>query len=263
MDWTSTDLDASQASDPFGAPGELPPPRPMARGRAAPEETAELGLDVNNADDTGGPQIGEGLDDQMWDSDSHPLEGDEVNTADQTHQTDDGGPPLLTIREAYDIFSTEMLRDGNVDLSGLAKWTASSSKPGHGVEMLRDGTYTTWWQSDGCLPHHIDVQFSKRVKLNHVSLFCDYVEDESYTPRSLTIYCGSGPYDLVCVHRYTLDKPEGWSCLLLDRSPHPQYGSLSCWYVRIEINSNHQNGKDAHIREIRMLGPRQHIREPL
>ena len=38
-----------------------------------------------------------------------------------------------------------------------------NSSVDYGVELLRDGKEDTYWQSDGPQPHHINVQFQKKV----------------------------------------------------------------------------------------------------
>lgn len=40
---------------------------------------------------------------------------------------------------------------------------------GFGVEQLRDNNFETYWQSDGHLPHLVNIQF--KVKLPHLILF--------------------------------------------------------------------------------------------
>lgn len=42
-------------------------------------------------------------------------------------------------------------------------WTVSSAKPGNGIAELRDGSNDTYWQSDGQLPHYINIEFQRKV----------------------------------------------------------------------------------------------------
>lgn len=49
------------------------------------------------------------------------------------------------------------------EIGHLAVWTVTSSKPGNGVELLRDGRDDTYWQSDGIQPHFVNIQFQKKV----------------------------------------------------------------------------------------------------
>ena len=40
----------------------------------------------------------------------------------------------------------------------------TSAKPGNGVEALRDGSDDTFWQSDGALPHLVNIQFQRKAR---------------------------------------------------------------------------------------------------
>jgi len=51
------------------------------------------------------------------------------------------------------------------EIGHLAVWTVTSAKPGNGVELLRDGSEDTYWQSDGTQPHLVDIQFQKKVHI--------------------------------------------------------------------------------------------------
>ena len=45
------------------------------------------------------------------------------------------------------------------EVGSSATWSLSSCKPGYGVEQLRDGCEDSYWQSDGQLPHLVNIQF--------------------------------------------------------------------------------------------------------
>ncbi len=82
------------------------------------------------------------------------------------------------------------------EIGAMAVWTVTSSKPGCGVEMLRDGKTDTYWQSDGVNPHYITIQFPKRVQILELRIYIDIKQDESYTPNKITIKAGNGLHDL-------------------------------------------------------------------
>ena len=44
------------------------------------------------------------------------------------------------------------------EVGGAGTWSLSSCKPGYGVQQLRDGNNDTYWQSDGQLPHLVNIQ---------------------------------------------------------------------------------------------------------
>lgn len=85
------------------------------------------------------------------------------------------------------------------ELEEEAIFTISSAKPGNGVEQLRDNNLETYWQSDGSLPHQINVQFLRKVEVTKVCLYLNHDVDESYTPKKLAISAGSCSHDLVDV----------------------------------------------------------------
>lgn len=164
-----------------------------------------------------------------------------------------------------------------VDLSPLANWKLSLFKPGYGVAQLRDDSPDTYWQSDGlgnqsnnnsnnnnsstnlnqlANPHSITIQFLKKVSLERISIFANYSLDESYTPSKIQVMAGSSEtFDLteVCVVDFV--NPNGWSHIIFNgiRSD----GVLKCFVVKVNILSNHQDGKDSHVRAIRCFGRKQ------
>lgn len=64
-----------------------------------------------------------------------------------------------------------------------AVWTLSSAKSGNGVDQLRDNDETTFWQSDGTQPHHVNIQFLRKKSVCAISFFLNHQLDESYTPK--------------------------------------------------------------------------------
>jgi anaphase-promoting complex subunit 10 len=53
---------------------------------------------------------------------------------------------------------------------------------GFGIDQLRDECTDTYWQSDGQLPHLVNIQFRKKTTIQDVWIYADYKADESYTP---------------------------------------------------------------------------------
>ena len=50
----------------------------------------------------------------------------------------------------------------------------SSCKPGFGVEQIRDDNYETYWQSDGQLPHLVNIQFKRKTTVSAVAIYTDF-----------------------------------------------------------------------------------------
>lgn len=143
--------------------------------------------------------------------------------------------------------------DGLIDIGNLAAWDVSSSKPGCEVNQLRDESPNTFWQSDGQQPHYLMVRFTKSVDIERISLFLNYSVDESYTPEKISVFAGTGEHDLVEVTKRDFFEPVGWQHIVFDDVSSS--GFLKCYLVKIKFLSNHQNGKDCHVRGVKIMSP--------
>ncbi|TPP56436.1 Anaphase-promoting complex subunit 10 [Fasciola gigantica] len=144
-------------------------------------------------------------------------------------------------------------REGKVrDVCRKAIWSLSSCKPGHGIEQLMDGSTDTFWQSDGPQPHCVTIQFPQKTALTRLCLYTDYKADESYTPSRLAVRVGNTIHDLIELVEIELHEPTGWSVLplvWLDGSP------VRTFMLQLAVLANHQNGRDTHLRAIRLHSP--------
>jgi anaphase-promoting complex subunit 10 len=164
------------------------------------------------------------------------------------------------------------------ELGEDAVWTLSSAKPGNGVENLRDNSLESFWQSDGIQPHLVTVQFHKRTKISEVWICSIFRSDESYSPAQVSIRIGSGPDDLYEIQVVEMKEPDGWIriplCLYSDPSlnnkkqtninfKQKEFGNakdfVRAYCVQIAILTNHQNGRDTHLRQVKIYGPRKVI----
>ncbi|KAL3693158.1 hypothetical protein R1sor_006809 [Riccia sorocarpa] len=141
------------------------------------------------------------------------------------------------------------------EIGKLAVWSVSSFKPGNGADLLRDSNVDTYWQSDGAQPHLVHIQFQKKVRLQQLSLYVDFKLDESYTPNKISIRAGNSFHDLREIKVVELQEPMGWVHISL--CPNDPREFLRAFLVQIAVLSNHQNGRDTHIRQIKIYGPRQ------
>ena len=105
-------------------------------------------------------------------------------------------------------------------------------------------------------------------------MYLDFKQDESYTPQKLSIRIGTSYHDLHEVKVVEMDKPVGWTTVSLESS-RARFDtrrvlflicfllSSSCkaFLVQVCVVSNHQNGRDTHIRQIKIFGPLQYERE--
>ncbi|KAI1118093.1 anaphase-promoting complex, subunit 10-domain-containing protein [Nemania sp. NC0429] len=142
---------------------------------------------------------------------------------------------------------------GLKEISNLASFTVSSYKPGCGVKELRDDDSNKYWQSDGPQPHRLNIHFIKRVEIRALRLYLDYELDESYTPTKIQITAGTGPNLTIPFTTIELTMPKGWIDIpIAGAGGGPDGNSLCCFFVRVIILENHQNGKDTHIRGIKV-----------
>lgn len=105
-------------------------------------------------------------------------------------------------------------------------------------------------------PHRLTMHFVRQVELRAIRFFVDYNEDESYTPTSIKFYGGWSPNTLEQFAQIRLENPTGWQDVPLTGAGGGPDGNSVCTYVVVmEITENHQNGKDTHIRGIKLYGP--------
>ena len=82
-----------------------------------------------------------------------------------------------------------------------------------------------------------------------VGLYLDYGLDESYTPASLSLYVGTASDDLTLKHTLQVSEPVGWVELW-------NTDGTRGWCVKVEVGGMHQNGRDTHVRQVRVWGER-------
>ncbi|EDW85875.1 uncharacterized protein Dwil_GK23298 [Drosophila willistoni] len=150
-----------------------------------------------------------------------------------------------------DPLSEERL-GGVREVGSQAVWSLSSCKPGFGVERLRDNIMDTYWQSDGQLPHLVNIQFHKRTNISQIYIYTDYKLDESYTPSRISIRSGTNFNDLQELQVIDLSEPTGWVQIPIKDG---NVKSIRTFMLQIAVISNHQNGRDTHMRQIRIHAP--------
>uniref|UniRef100_A0A6P3ZEY1 Anaphase-promoting complex subunit 10 n=1 Tax=Ziziphus jujuba TaxID=326968 RepID=A0A6P3ZEY1_ZIZJJ len=135
-----------------------------------------------------------------------------------------------------------MVDDDLREMGKKAAWSVSSCKPGNGVSSLRDDNLDTYWQSDGAQPHLLVV------------LYVDFKLDESYTPCKISIRAGDGFHNLKEIKVVELDKQTGWVSISLSGND-PRETFVNTFMLQIAVLSNHINGRDTHVRQIKVYGP--------
>ncbi|KAI1149618.1 anaphase-promoting complex, subunit 10-domain-containing protein [Nemania diffusa] len=187
--------------------------------------------------------------------------GVDAEVDDVEHGDGDVEPEVSEIGDAEDAEDEEEEEEqlfdasavGLKEISNLASFTVSSYKPGCGVKELRDDDANQYWQSDGPQPHRLNIHFIKRVEIRALRLYLDYELDESYTPTKIQITAGTGPNLTIPFTTIELSTPKGWVDIpIAGAGGGPDGNSLCCFFVRVIILENHQNGKDTHIRGIKV-----------
>ncbi|GAQ80988.1 Anaphase-promoting complex subunit 10 [Klebsormidium nitens] len=141
------------------------------------------------------------------------------------------------------------------EIGKLAVWTVTSAKPGNGVELMRDDNLETYWQSDGAQPHLVNIQFQKKVKLQQIAIYIDFKLDESYTPSKISVRLGNSFHDLREIRQVDLEEPVGWIYISL-RPNDSSSVFLRAYLVQVAVLASHQNGRDTHMRQVKIYGPR-------
>jgi len=171
------------------------------------------------------------------------------------------------------------------EIGKTASWSLSTAKPGNGVDQLRDSSLDTYWQSDGLQPHYVNIQFPRRQTVCAIALYMDFNLDESYTPKRMKIKVGTTFHNLEEVRTVDVKEPQGWITIplwrkwgedVLDTILDPEGGAIEdeivdgrrtkvpLWkrnpmrthLVQICVLSMHQNGRDTHVRQVKIFGPR-------
>ena len=110
----------------------------------------------------------------------------------------------------------------------------------------------TYWQSDGQLPHLVNIQFRRKTTIKEIYVYTDYKLDESYTPNRISIRAGTNFNDLQEIEVVDLKEPVGWVKIpLKDMHDRP----IRTFMIQVAVISNHQNGRDTHMRQIKVHSP--------
>uniref|UniRef100_A0A803JH20 Anaphase-promoting complex subunit 10 n=2 Tax=Xenopus TaxID=8353 RepID=A0A803JH20_XENTR len=147
----------------------------------------------------------------------------------------------------------QLKRTGTVrEIGSQAVWSLSSCKPGFGVDQLRDDNLETYWQSDGSQPHLVNIQFRRKTTVKALCIYADYKSDESYTPSKISVRVGNNFHNLQEIRQLELVEPSGWIHVpLTDAHKKP----IRTFMIQIAVLANHQNGRDTHMRQIKVFTP--------
>ncbi len=106
----------------------------------------------------------------------------------------------------------------------------------------------------------INIQFLRKVSLTKLCLYLDYATDESYTPKKVSISIGTCLHDLSDIITVDMNEPCGWVVIDLTKSLKLQEEETNCiraHLLQVKVLAMHQNGKDTHIRQLKIYGKRE------
>jgi anaphase-promoting complex subunit 10 len=108
-------------------------------------------------------------------------------------------------------------------------------------------------RSDGPQPHHLNIHFSRLVSIVSIRIYLDFEADESYTPTHIALLAGTGYHDLISFSALNFEQPKGWIDVPLDHvGGGPDGSTLRAFLVQLRVVENHQNGKDTHVRGLKV-----------
>ncbi|KAL6950232.1 hypothetical protein ACO0QE_000908 [Hanseniaspora vineae] len=169
------------------------------------------------------------------------------------------GGKALSAEAAYEryIIGVEKIQSepSCLDVTNMVYWKASSSKADRPIGNITDANPATFWQSDGFLPHIIEAHSVKKLSLTSINMFFSLTMDESYSPYLIKVYAGNGLLDLTLIRTLEVLNVNGWVSFRFGPGSESS-DTLECQYLKFIIYTNHQNGKDTHLRGIRLLNKR-------
>ncbi|KAK3988983.1 anaphase-promoting complex, subunit 10-domain-containing protein [Cladorrhinum sp. PSN332] len=225
----ASQMDEEQTSELIGSPDE---PATMVE---QPNDDDDL-EGVDDEDEYFGDYLDDEIEGMAEEYDHDQEDHDDLAGSDDLHESS-FDPAALGLKE----------------INNLAHFGVSSHKPGNGVVELLSDDPDRYWQSDGQQPHLLTIHFLRRVEIRAIRFYVDYTQDESYTPTNIVFYAGTSQHDLLQFAEMPLTNPVGWQDVPVAGCGGGHDGnSLSCFVVQMLVKENHQNGKDTHIRGIKI-----------
>lgn len=83
------------------------------------------------------------------------------------------------------------------------------------------------------------------MPISRIAIYLDYKMDESYTPSKIQIKAG-GFGNFQHLHTVDVNEPSGWIEVTFDEV-------VKTFHLQISVLQNHQNGKDTHVRQIKVF----------
>ena len=149
----------------------------------------------------------------------------------------DADPDLRDPDKTDSAFQTYL--PGLREISSLATWRLSSSKPGCALAQLRHPSPNYFWQSDGPQPHTLNLHFFKLVAITKMRIYLDFELDESYTPTKIKYAAGFREGDLVEFASWEVPEP------IIGEDGNLQGGGIEGVHGWVDVDLTGVGGREA------------------
>jgi len=138
------------------------------------------------------------------------------------------------------------------DISSKMKVAASSGQTGDtgNPSMVIDGNAETYWESNGYIPHWIQLTSPNTFSFHSISIHTNG-DFESYSPEKIELRLGPTPENLRSIRTMGLPLESRWIVLVNDQDIHS-----TDRVFRMEITSNYSGGCDSRVRQFKIFGKR-------
>ncbi|KAI9276173.1 anaphase-promoting complex, subunit 10-domain-containing protein [Sporodiniella umbellata] len=160
-------------------------------------------------------------------------------------------------QHAYEAYTDshpekEQLKIGATEIGDTeSTWSVSSFRKGMGVDKLRDDRPYTYWQSNVSplkKDRAVNISFHRAIVVSQVSIFIDYLQDQTYTPKTIAIRGGNTYRDLQDLA--TVECPECVGWVNVDFSADSN--NFPVFALQIRVLNTYSDGKDTQIRQIKL-----------
>jgi anaphase-promoting complex subunit 10 len=91
------------------------------------------------------------------------------------------------------------------------------------------------------------------MRVIEFAIFLDLKTDESYTPQKISIRANNSFFELQEIKQVEFEEPNGWFVIPLHDGDRDY---IKTNLVQVCILQNQHSGRDTHIRQIKIFGPR-------
>ena len=147
-------------------------------------------------------------------------------------------------------FKKEKIKlDANLcNIGNSAIWSVSSARLESGIDFLMDANPKTFWQSNGNIPHYINMRWARRVFVQSIVVVVNVKEDDSYCPSKISVRYTTDGVDLIEKGVISMDTDDNVGVIVFQPV-------LWTFHLQFCILENFLKGRDSRIRGLFVLGP--------